>query len=237
MGAVQGGFVVTWTADSPAGADVYARAFDPSGLPIGGEFKVNQATPGDQVDSRVLTYGTGSDHFITSWVKNGGGGQDGVFLRRHQTDGAPGTGDIMVASEGGVSSYDIDRHSSGTIVACWKAADMSCRKVDSQLQPTGSPFTVGVESPDQPAVVVRDTNTIWVIYDRMNMDKSGRGVIREELDMEGNSLRFAIIANWHETGDQYAPFATLTGTDDVTIGWESDGQDGSADGIYFRVLD
>ena len=238
VGAAAGGFVVAWTDKLGVdGNDIRARSFDAAGQPMSDEFPVNNAGSGDQKNPIVLSYGSQSDLLVVTWLKSGGSGQDGVYLRQLKKDGTTAVDDVLVGGANGISGYSANRHANGTIAACWQAGNVSCRKVDSQLKPSGSAFTVGESNPARPAVVVRDTNRFWVFYDRSGVDQSGLGLVREEVDAQGNRLRFPILVNWHEPGSQTTSFAAPVDPDNVLIGWQSTGQDGAGEGIYFRVLD
>jgi hypothetical protein len=233
---VQGGFVAAWTSEAGGEGDVYARTFDPSGTPLGGEFLVNQTVGGVQAMPRLLSLGEGSSTFIASWHSTSG--MAGLYGRRMKADGTPDADEKTIEGVGNLTDYSLDRHSGGTIAACWRASTASCRLLDSQLLQVGSAFSVGPNTTGAPAVVVRAADRLWVFRDDINLDSSGRGVMRDELDAAGKRLTFPILANWHLPADQTSAFATLLpASDNVLIGWTSANQDGSGQGLYFRILD
>lgn len=78
-----GNFVVTWTSNHlPAnGKDVYARRYRKNGNSMGGEFRVNTTTAGDQGKSRVAM-GSAKEGLIVWTTTDATGGVIGVFSRR-----------------------------------------------------------------------------------------------------------------------------------------------------------
>jgi len=85
-----GGFVVVWSSwdQDGSGLGVFGQRFDSSGLPVGGEFQVNEATTGHQLSPAVAADGAGS--FVVSWTSDGQDGSAfGVFARRFDPAGAP----------------------------------------------------------------------------------------------------------------------------------------------------
>ena len=235
-----GDAVAVWSGDSGAGNDIYARAFDSTGQAVGNEFLVNSTTSGEQTAPRVLRLGDQNSSFIAAWLKTGGSGQSGVYARQFHKNGTPATSDKILAGGSDILGFSIDRHSSGVIAVCYHTGStVSCRKVTSQLAPEGNSFQVGATMTGRTAVVVRDINRIWVARERAAIDEinTGNGIVREEVDFQGTRLRVPILVNWHEPAPQLHPFMTRLDSDDIVVGWESDGQDGNGYGVYYRVLD
>jgi hypothetical protein len=80
-----GNFVVSWTSGSQDGSDrgVFARAYDPSGRPLGPEFQVNTFTTGHQIRSSVAQGHHGD--LVVTWESSGqeSPGNVGVFGQRY----------------------------------------------------------------------------------------------------------------------------------------------------------
>jgi len=237
VASAQGGFAVAWTSDAAGTPDTYARIFDLKGNPMGDEFAVNQSASGKQVMPRVLSSGESSPSFVVTWSSSDAG-VAGLYARRMNVNGTGETGDELLEGINNLSGYSIDRHSSGAMAACFKASNVSCRYLDAQLKQVGNAFQVATSASAAPAVVMRAADRIWVMRDDVSMDSSGLAVMLEELDASGKRVDLPILVNWYMSGDQSSPFATLLpGPDNVLVGWQSSAQDGSGQGIYFRVLD
>jgi hypothetical protein len=62
-----GGFVATWSSFDPVtGFEIFGRRFDADGVPLGGEFEINQATFGDQTKPSMTALAGGG--FVVTWT-------------------------------------------------------------------------------------------------------------------------------------------------------------------------
>jgi Ca2+-binding RTX toxin-like protein len=142
-GLEDGGFLVSWTGDDGDLDGVFARAFDASGQPRGGEFMINPDVAGNQEGQvRHLAQLTNGD-LIFSWTGDGAGDVDGVFTRRFGIDDAPGSGDIPPAlggealvAAGGVLPL-IASLSGGGYVVAWPYAGGSYANFAAQVYTAG----------------------------------------------------------------------------------------------------
>jgi len=78
-----GNFLVVWRSQGQDGSGdgVYGQRFGAAGQPVGGEFRVNSFTPGDQRYPAVAA--TGAGNFVVTWESDGQDGSGlGVFGRR-----------------------------------------------------------------------------------------------------------------------------------------------------------
>ena len=66
--APDGSFVVAWMSDGPTQTDVFARRFDASGAPLGGDFQVNRDHVGDaSYSSSLAVAGADDGTFVVAW--------------------------------------------------------------------------------------------------------------------------------------------------------------------------
>lgn len=117
-----GNFVVAWrshVADGRGGG-VYARCFRATGLPIGGEFKVNQVQI--DVDNWAPAVAmTTSGNVIVAWVVSQDGNCD-LVARIFNAEGQPLTEEFVVglsSSAAAQSMPSISMDSGGTFVIVW----------------------------------------------------------------------------------------------------------------------
>ena len=93
-----GDFVVTWSggvAQDGNAYGVFARRFDGSGTALGGEFRVNSYTTGNQTDPDVAHDRNGN--FVVVWTSAGGDGDGYVVAgQRFNPAGVPLGGEFMV---------------------------------------------------------------------------------------------------------------------------------------------
>ena len=98
-----GNFVVVWTGSGQGdGSGIFGRRFDASGVPQGGEFRVNTSTPGSQTIPAVASDPDGD--FVVVWESGTDGSGDGVFGQRY--------GDLIF--QDGFESGDLGRWSSAS---------------------------------------------------------------------------------------------------------------------------
>ncbi|MCH7547361.1 MAG: hypothetical protein IID30_13255, partial [Planctomycetes bacterium] len=97
--AADGSFVVVWEKkNSLTDFSIYARRFDASGSPLGGQFLVNTST-GELREPRIASKSDGS--FVVVWGKKVSGTVEEVWSRRYDASGNPLSGEFMVNSSGG----------------------------------------------------------------------------------------------------------------------------------------
>jgi len=137
--AADGSFVVVW-ADStthPGGIATFARRFDASGTPLGGDVPLNQFTGGSQ---RRPVVAVQPDHgFVAAWTSsNQDGDNDGVFARLFGDD---------ILFRDGFESGDLSLWSSATV----DGGDLSA-SVSAAMRST----TVGLQG------LVDDTGSVFV---------------------------------------------------------------------------
>src|SRR5262249_44211089 len=87
--------VATWSSNGQDGSGwgVYAQRYDPSGKPLGGEFRVNTTTNGDQLYSTVAMDAAGD--FVITWSDNEGYSY-GVRAQWYNATGLPVGGETQV---------------------------------------------------------------------------------------------------------------------------------------------
>jgi hypothetical protein len=119
-----GDFVVTWTSPSQDGnaEGVYARRYNASGAPQGGEFRVNTFTAGRQMFPAAASDADGD--FVITWTDGGlDGSFSGVYAQRFNSAGIPQGGEFRV------NTFTTDRQSdsvvamdeSGDFVIAWQS--------------------------------------------------------------------------------------------------------------------
>src|SRR5205807_10208820 len=81
--------VVAWASvtglGNPNAGEIYARRFDATGAPRGGEFRVNTVTTGAQTSPALAVDAAGD--FVVAWSSPGDGNGLGVYARRYPAAG------------------------------------------------------------------------------------------------------------------------------------------------------
>jgi hypothetical protein len=119
-----GAFVITWSSHNQDGNGwgVYAQRYDASGNPVGGEFRVNTTTAGDQVYSRAAVDTAGD--FLITWSSNGQDGSGwGVYAQWFSATGAAQGGEFRVnTTTAGDQEYStVAMDGSGNFLVSWSS--------------------------------------------------------------------------------------------------------------------
>jgi len=127
-GLANGGFVVTWTADSASLGDsdnssVKAQLFGADGSKVGGEFLVNSSTAAMQGGSTITDLTNGG--FVVTWIDDGGtlGDTDGYSVKGQifAADGTKIGGEFLVNTQTANSQVNsgVTGLASGGFVVTW----------------------------------------------------------------------------------------------------------------------
>ena len=121
-----GNYVVVWESAGQDGdqGGIYGQRFDSSGAAIGGEFRVNTTTAGNQTYASVARDAAGN--FLVVWSGNGPGDTDGVFAQRYDANGNKLGGEFRVnAAAAGVQSTPVaGACPTGGYVVAWSESDV-----------------------------------------------------------------------------------------------------------------
>jgi hypothetical protein len=250
-----GDFVIAWTSDGQDGTNngVFARRFDANGVGLGGEFQVNSYTLGEEDSSAVGVEENGS--FVVAWKSSAqDGGSDGVFARRFSSTGA------KLGLEFQVNSYTPNSQRNAT-VAIGGDGDLLIAWESTGGQ-DGS--NTGVFAQRFTTLVVLDIDNNGVVdplTDGLLLLRSGFGFTGTALttgaigtgctrcdsaaivsylagldgQLEARGSEFQV--NTHESSLQVNATVAMDTDGDFAIAWSSDGQDGSAHGIFTRRFD
>jgi hypothetical protein len=138
-----GNVVVAWASRGQDNADgllgVYARLFNSVGTNLGGEFLVNQYTPGNQRTPAVAALSSGN--FVVAWVSelerssvatDGSGNVTGtynsvdIYARVYNPSGTPLTGEFLVNTTTNVcADPSIAGAADGTFIIAWSERNLS----------------------------------------------------------------------------------------------------------------
>ncbi|HEX9639417.1 MAG TPA: Calx-beta domain-containing protein, partial [Acidobacteriota bacterium] len=118
-----GGFVVAWASRGQDGSHygVFARRFDSSGSPLGGELQVNQYTTGIQTVP-ALSHDPSGD-FVVAWQSDQDGSGYGIFAQRFSGFGNPLGAEFQVNqyTTGSQRRPAISHDPSGRFVVTWES--------------------------------------------------------------------------------------------------------------------
>ncbi len=245
---INGDFVVTWfsSGQDGDGFGVYAQQFSmpiPPPTPIGTEFQVNTYTTGSQ--SQNFSAMDASGDFVIAWNSYGQDGSSyGIYAQRYNASG------IAQGSEFHVNTYttgsqinpSIGMDADGDFVIVWsgEGQDASSNGVYGQRYNSsgavlGSEFQVNTYTTGSQSVstIAMDKNGNFAIaWQSDGQDGDGYGIYAQRYDMAGVAQGSEFKVNTYTTNNQRLPSIAINEDGDFVVAWQSNGQDGSGEGIY-----
>ena len=141
-----GDFVAAWTriGGDGDGPGIFAQRFDAGGNPLGGEFRVNAYTTGDQSRAAVAVDGAGN--FVVVWRSAPAGSDPAVIAgQRFDRDGIPVGAEFQVSSAGRHDSPSVAASPTGEFLVVW--ADNTHARVKIRARRYDA---AGVPGPERP---------------------------------------------------------------------------------------
>lgn len=212
MGA-NGEFVITWNASGQSGVlgyTVMARLFNAEGVPLGGEFKVNTFTNGQQIGASAAVDASGG--FVIAWASGGqDGSSGGVYAQRYNADGTTQGGEFRV----NVTTFSVQGEPSvsmtlaGDFVVSWHSyaqdgddLGVFARQYDAAGIPLGGEFQVNTETANRqlrPSVAMDAQGDFVVVWQSEGQDGDGYGIYaqryQESTDVAGPTVAQVLEGN------------------------------------------
>ena len=176
-----GEFVVTWIGARTGSVyyDIFAQRYDPSGNPVGVEFKVNSSTSSDPGVPKIAMDSAGN--FAICWYDSDpnfpGAKEESLVARYFYANGTPKGGDFLVHTSDEFMSYqpDIAADSAGNLICAWTGSaeessttEIWARRIDSTGTPQGEVFRVNNNAFDvhiRPKIAIRGNGDFVILWD------------------------------------------------------------------------
>jgi hypothetical protein len=246
VGLTDGGFVVSWRADGQDGdqGGIYAQRYDAAGNPVGGETQVSTTTAADQANPEIVALADGG--YVVVW-QTGGPTDWGIRLQQYDAAGSP-VG-VETRANSFTTSFQhepaVTATADGGFAIVWQSInqDGSGYGIYGQRYAAGT-ATAGTEfqinsttAGDQthPAIAGLAAGGFIVVWE--SADAAGLGVFGQRFDASGNAVGGEFQVNSATAGAQTSPSVTALADGGFFVTWASDGQDGSASGIYGQRYD
>jgi hypothetical protein len=213
--------------------------------PAGGEFRVNTFIVSEQKHAQVAV-GPRGDFLIVWSSLNLDGNSFGVFAQRYDAMGTPQGGEFQVNTTANGYQYATGATSDagGNYILTWFSTqvDGSGRGIVARVfSPTGVPLTgeilVNGFTPGRqtaPSVAAQPGGGFVVAWESYVQDGSSYGIIGRIFDSRGNPLTGDFLVNAFTPGAQNAPKVASDAAGNFVVVWHSNGQDGSATGVFGR---
>jgi hypothetical protein len=238
-----GAYVVVWgtSGEDGDGYGVFARRYA-FYTPVGSELQVNTTTTGDQKAPSVAMGGSGG--FVVVWQSgplNAARCCTQIEAQRYDASGNALGGEFRVNTYSGLDNFspDVGTDDVGNFVIVWTsypygyAAEVNAQRFSMNGAALGDPFVVNGNTgigASHPRVTRRSGD--FVVVWQEPSDGSGLAVVGRRYAPDGSALGETFRVNTFTTGDQSLPAISSKPNGGFVVAWESNGQDGSGEGIY-----
>jgi hypothetical protein len=212
----------------------------------GPEFQVNTYTNSNQWFPAVAMDSTGN--FVITYESSGyDGSLDTVCAQRYDNVGIP------IGSEFQVNTYTTNNQNypsitidpNGNFIITWMSngQDGSDKGVYAQRynnngNPQGLEFQVNTYTTDNqsyPDVAMSSNGDFVIVWASEGQDGSGYGIYGQRYDSSGVPQGSELQVNTYISNDQEMPAVAMDPNGNFVVVWESEGQDGSEDGVFARL--
>ncbi len=217
--------------------------------PLGVPYFVNAHTTNSQSAPAIATNAPGG-RFVVVWDSFAqDGDSDGIIGRVYYLTALPQADEFQVNTytTGSQDSPRIAMNASGDFVVVWRSFsqdgsgtgivgqrfNLTGGKVGSEI-PINT-YTTGFQA--EPDVAIDDAGNFVVVWKSYGQDGSGYGVFGQRFNGAGTKSGPEFPVNTYTTGDQSEAAVAMSGEGNFVVVWESDGQDGSGEGIFGQRFD
>ncbi|MBX7105932.1 MAG: hypothetical protein K1X57_17750 [Gemmataceae bacterium] len=239
-----GNFIVVWSSASAQDGSrdgIFARRYSPAGVPLTSEFQINQFTLNIQGSPSVAMDGAGD--FVVAWESNY---QDGdgyaIYARKYTAAGTPVGNEfaVNVTTTGDQLAPSVAIDSSGSFVVAWQSPDdngdgVFMRRFGATGTPLSGEVRVNTHTIDQqtrPKIASSATGEFAVVWQSRIQDGGTSGVYMQRFTAAGLPSGTETRVNTYTTGEQWMPSISSNALGELTVTWQSDGQDGDGAGVY-----
>ena len=240
-----GDFVVTWSSfgQDGSGDGVYAQRYNAAGVAQGSEFRVNTFTSFSQRYSTVAMDADGD--FVVTWSTFlQDGSDDGVYAQRYNAAGVAQGGEFQVNTftMGNQLFSTVAMDAEGDFVVTWQSSGQDgsgygvyAQRYNAAGVAQGSEFQVNTFTAQNQrfSAVAMDADGDFVVtWTSDNQDGSLYGIYAQRYNAAGVAQGSEFQVNTFTTGSQIFSTVAMDADGDFVVTWQSNGQDGSGDGVY-----
>ncbi len=254
-----GSFVVTWVSDGfsdgqddqediESGEGVYGQIFNPKGKKIGDEFKVNTYTENDQRNPKITALADGG--FVITWQSEGQDDSgEGVYgqIFNPQGDTVNEEFPVNIYTENNQRNQQVTALADGSFVVTWQSDEQDgsgdgiyAQIFNPQGETVGEEFQVNNYTEDDqrnPKITALADGGFVITWQSDDQDDSGEGIYAQIFNPEGEKLlENEFQVNTYTENDQRNQQITALADGGFVITWQSEGQDGSGDGVYGQIF-
>jgi hypothetical protein len=225
------GFVVTWQGPESIEddqEDIFARRFDPNGVPIGDEFCVNSSANNQQLYPSVAMNNDGT--IIVVWESCDTPEQDNKSIcgQLFDCNGVEFGAEFFINAKPSVCRYpDVAVDANGNFAVVWLQDKTGNSIMGRLFDPNGMPRTdtfevntIGFSSITRPSIAMDAAGNFVVTWDG-DPNLAGMDDIHARLyDVNGTSFGEQFLVNTTLTGAQQYPQAAMNDEGEFVIVWD-----------------
>jgi len=239
----QGGFLVAWIQDRGATSlDIHARAYDPAGVPVGPEFRLNEFLDDIQAAPNITADGKG-DFVVTWWSYGQDGSMYATVGRRVSAKGQPLGLEFVVNTFTYRQQFlgDVAADADGNFVVAWTnqpayptPGNVYAQRFDAAGAPLGANFLVNTSTPGMeiPAVAMAADGRFVIAYES---DRTGQGdIFARRYTADGAAAGAEFRVNVSTNGLQHFHDVDMDAQGGFVVSWLDELGDGSSAGVRAR---
>jgi hypothetical protein len=236
-----GNFVVVWSSEGQDGDGwgVFGQRFNASGVPLGGEFRVNTYTTGREYVGGVSSDASGN--FVIVWSGRVNLDAYPIFGQRFNASGVRQGPAFFVSSFPGIfGNGAVSSAPNGDFVVVWTSYyDVSGQRFNAAGVAQGGPFVVNTYTTglQYAGKVATDADGNFVVAWFSSQDGSDYGVFGQRFDATGVPDGGEFRVNTYTTDRQWWPSVASLPRGRFVVSWHSDTQDGSNNGVFGQLFD
>ena len=216
--------------------------------PLGGEFRINRSTGGDQANVSVDANAAGDYAVVWQGANVQGYGTNDIYLQRFNATGTPLGPEQRVNPDwhGEQTSPHVAVADNGTFVVTWASADDSgsgvyARRYAANGAPLADPVLVNTTTAgdqEDPEVEVNPaTGDFAVVWTGWNVARSNAEVYGQRFDADGTRQGPELQINTYTDYEQSDPTLAVDVSGNFVVTWRSNNEDGYGWGVYARRFD
>jgi len=210
------------------------------------EFQVNTYTSSSQSSPSVASFSDG--RFVVTWDSDQDGSYEGIYGQLFNSDGSKNGAEFQMNTYTANRQHNpsVASFSDGRFVVTWMSSDQDNLSygIYGQLfnndgSKSGAEFQVNTYTANaqmSPSVASFSDSRFVVTWASYIQDGSNNGIYGQLFNSDGSKSGTEFQVNTYTTSTQYNPSAASFSDGRFVVTWQSEGQDGSYDGIYGQLF-
>ena len=246
-----GDFIIAWASFSDFNSiyDIKAKFFK-NGVAIGNEFRVNTTTEHSQTNPECAIDENGNFNIVwESWYQDGS--NKGVYCQKFDNSTNKIDSEVLVntTTKNSQARPSIKFFPDGRFIVIWESwkqdittpsgYGMFGQLFANDCEKIGGEFQLNTYTNDYQwygDIEIISNNEFAAVWCSWEQDGDFGGIYFQRFDSTGSKLRSEILVNSQTVWYQWLPKIKKLETGDLAILWSSFKQDGSREGVYYRLL-